>query len=351
MRAGMHGTREFALSSLRKSANKNAAAAQGCGADQTSLGCIARAINLPLDRGIDAMLARCKFEKGVDPTPIGTIFQRMQCQTRWSPSLQHILDSAAPRLDFVDFVAAETVVSPTFAAELAKIPEFSAAVSAYRSQSTLGHGGFMCWPAVHKLFRHLAEEPLLDYLRVAAYCTDLPADDRRRVNLEHKSGKQRLAVVFRSEDSPPARPGDPSSPLAETGSFAARHELRELGFAAVKSRDEDEYIDYWIGRSEPQIARYLENPRFCAGLDAFGRQLLSFHGFLEKVFGRDYYDNVLGNNHYALFHDLRSDLTGRLVARLANQVVAGERPIAPDLRDRFPEIYVDYRPEIRDARK
>jgi hypothetical protein len=262
--------------------------------------------------------------------------------------VQQIPTSAAPRLDFVDLIASRTAVSLTLVAELATIPEFSAAVSAYRSLLALGYCGFFCWPAVHDPFKQLTEEQLLDCLRIAAYCNDLPADDARHIDLDYTSAKARFPVLFVIDDFPfgPNRSTYASTLLAAMGSFAARHEFRGARFSGLKKRDEDGYITQWIGQSEDQIAKYLENPRFCAGLDALGQELLSFHGFLEKVFGLDYYDNVLRKNRFALFQGLRSDLTGRVIARLANQVLAGARPIAPDLRDRFPELYVGYRPEF-----
>ena len=160
--------------------------------------------------------------------------------------LQQIPTSAAPKLDFVDFVASTTAVSPVVVAELAKIPQFGAAVSAYRSKLTLGYCGFFCWPAVHNLFEPMSEEPLLDYLRVAAYCNDLPADDRRHINLDYKYAKQRFPALFRVDDFPvgPKRSSYASSLLAEMGSFAARHEFRTAGIPSVKKNDEDEYIAY-----------------------------------------------------------------------------------------------------------
>jgi hypothetical protein len=276
-----------------------------------------------------------------------------QYSAPWSFSLQQIPTSPAPDLDFVDFVASKTAVSLTLVAELAKIPEFSAALPAYRSLLTLGYCGFFCWPSVRSLFGRLTEEQLLDYLRVAAYCNDLPAEDGRHINLDYKSAKERFPVLFRIDDFPvgPQRAGYASSLLVEMGPFAAQHEFRTVGFPSVKKHDEDSYITQWMSQSEYQIAKYLENPRFCAGLDAFGQELLSFHGFLEKVFGLDYYDNVLERNQYALFQGLRSDLTGRIIVRLANQILAGERPIATDLRDRFPEIYKLYKPELYGTRR
>jgi hypothetical protein len=263
------------------------------------------------------------------------------------------IKSEAPKLDFVDFVASKTAVSLTVVAELAKIPEFSAAIVAYRSLLTLGYCGFFCWRAVRSLFEQFTEEQLLDYLRVAAYCNDLPAEDGRHINRDYKAAKERFPVLFRIDGFPagPQRASYASSLLVEMGSFAAQHEFRTVGFATVRGHDEDQYVTCWMSQSEDQISKYLENPRFCAGLDAFGQELLSFHGFLEKVFGLDYYDNVLVKNQYALFQGIRSDLTGRVIVRLANQVLAGERPIAPDLRDRFPEIYVGYLPELYGARR
>jgi hypothetical protein len=263
------------------------------------------------------------------------------------------ITSEAPGLDFVDFTASRAAVSSTLVAELAKIPEVSAAVSAYRSLLILGYCGFFCWPAVDGLFGQLTEEQLLDYLRIAAYCNDLPAGDARHIDLDEKSAKARFPVLFIIDDFPigPARSSYAATLLAGMGSFAARHEFRAARFSNVKKHDEDGYVTQWMSQSGQQIAEYLENPRFCAGLDAFGQEYLSFHGFLEKVFGLDYYDNVLRKNRYALFQDLRSDLTARVIVRLANQVLAGERPIAPDLRDRFPEIYVGYQPELDGARR
>jgi hypothetical protein len=217
----------------------------------------------------------------------------------------------------------------------------------------LGYCGFFCWPAVHNLFGQITEEQLLDYLRVAAYCNDLPSDDSRHINLDYKSAKEHFPVLFLIDDFPfgPKRASYASTLLAGMGSFATRHEFRAARFSAVKKHDEDAYVTQWMSQSEDQIAKYLENPKFCAGLDAFGQELLSFHGLLEKVFGLDYYDNILVKTQYALFRGLRSDLTGRVIVRLANQIVARERPIAPDLRDRFPEIYVGYQPELFGARR
>lgn len=159
-------------------------------------------------------------------------------------SLQQIPTSAGPKPDFVDFVASKMAVSLTFVAELAKIPEFSAAVSAYRSSLTLGYCGFFCWPAVHNLFWQITEEPLLDYLHVAAYCNDLPADDTRHINLDYKSAKKRFPVLFRIDDFPSGleRSSHASLLLAKMGSFAARHEFRAARFSDLKKHDEDDYM-------------------------------------------------------------------------------------------------------------
>src|SRR3954471_18618482 len=111
----------------------------------------------------------------------------------WSaPSLRHVRNSPAPKLDFIDFVASETVVSVNFVADLARIPAFSAAVSAYRSLLPLGYCGLFCRPAIHHLVAQIAEEPLLDYLRVAAYCSELPAADRRHITLDTRAAKRRF---------------------------------------------------------------------------------------------------------------------------------------------------------------
>jgi hypothetical protein len=155
------------------------------------------------------------------------------------------ITSQAPRLDFVDFTVSRTAVSSTLVAELAKIPEFSAAVSAYRSLLILGYCGFFCWPAVHGLFkRQLTEEQLLDYLRIAAYCNELPADDARHIDLDDKSAKARFPVLFIIDDFPvgPGRSTYASTLLAAMGSFAARHQFRTARFSDVKKHDEDSYL-------------------------------------------------------------------------------------------------------------
>jgi hypothetical protein len=189
---------------------------------------------------LDANSKGCRFSIDTEYGSAPAVSDRME------PSLQHIPDSAEPRLDFIDFMASQTVVSLDFVAELAKIPEFSAGVAAHRSLLPLGYCGFFCWPAVHHLFRQLAEEPLLDYLRVAAYCCDLPAADGRHIDLGTASAKQRFPALFHIADFPagPMRASYASALMARMGSFAVRHEFRAAGFAEVKKHDEDEYIAY-----------------------------------------------------------------------------------------------------------
>jgi hypothetical protein len=160
--------------------------------------------------------------------------------------------SAAPKLDFVDFVASRTAVSLASVAELAKIPEFSAAVSVYRCLLGLGYCGYFCRPAVHGSFMRLTEEQLLDHLRVAAYCSELPADDARHIDLDTRSAKRRFPILFIIDDFPLGsnRSNYASSLLAQMGSFAARHEYRAVGFPGVKKVDEDRYVAYRIGIRE-----------------------------------------------------------------------------------------------------
>ena len=160
--------------------------------------------------------------------------------------MQHVPDSAAPRLDFVGFMASHAVVSLDLVAELARIPAFAAAVAAYRSLLPLGYCGFSCWPTVHRRFRPLAEAPLLDYLRVAAYCCDLPAADARHIGLDAASARQRFPALFHVADFPagPMRASYASALMGRMGWFAARHEFRLAEFAEVKKHDEDEYAAY-----------------------------------------------------------------------------------------------------------
>ncbi len=160
------------------------------------------------------------------------------------PSLQHIRHSAAARLDFVEFIAAETVVSVDFAVQLARIAAFSAAVCGYRSLLPLGYCGLFCWSTVHHFVKPIAEEPLLDYLRVAAYCSELPAADKRHIALDTAAAKRRFPALFRFHVVSSGQSGDA---FADIGSFAPRHEFRAARFPAIKQRDEAEYAAYLEG--------------------------------------------------------------------------------------------------------
>ena len=162
------------------------------------------------------------------------------------PSSQHIPDSAAARLDFVDFVAADTVVSVDIAVQLAGIAAFAAAVCGYRSLLPLGYCGLFCWPTVHHFVKPIAEEPLLDYLRVAAYCSELPAADPRHIALDTNSAKRRFPALFRFHVVSPG-PQRSADAFADIGSFAPRHEFRTARFPAIKQRDEAEYAAYLEG--------------------------------------------------------------------------------------------------------
>lgn len=132
--------------------------------------------------------------------------------------------------------------------------------------------------------------------------------------------------------------------------FAVDHPLREASFTA-RSADQDDYLAYWMERSKEQIAEYLADDRVCAGLDAWGRGMLSFHGMLEKVYGRDFYDRVLVPRQYVLFGGLDPFLSSMVAKKLADDVAAGRRTVSRHLREKYPEIYVVYQPEhgIRDS--
>jgi hypothetical protein len=259
-------------------------------------------------------------------------------------------------LDFIDYIAFQLEISLGLLREMGNIPEFNAAICGYRSPLaglTLGYSAFFCWPKLHASFKQLTEEKSLDHVRVAAYCSALEADEKRHIDLDQDNAHERFPELFGAEKMSFAgseRPNYISALLAEIGSFAGAHAFRSAGFSSVRTSDEDAYISYWLNNSEQEISRYLENPRFMAGLDAFSQEILSFHGLLEKVFGLDYYRDVLQKNRYALFRGLRSDLTGRVLVKLAREVQSGRRPVAPDLRSQFPDMYERYQPELYGAR-
>jgi hypothetical protein len=209
------------------------------------LGCFAVPINLPFDRGIDRMLAAHSDPAGRAAIEPAGVPARAVSDTG-SLSLQHIPGSAPPKLDFVEFVATETVVALNLVADLAALPAFTAAVAAYRWLLPLGVCGFFCWPTVHRIFRPLAEEPLLDYLRVAAYCGDLPAGDPRRIAFDLRAARHRFPAFFRTDEFPfgPQRAAIAASRMAEIGAFAARHEFRAAGFSDLRKHDEAAYLAY-----------------------------------------------------------------------------------------------------------
>ncbi|MBY6243937.1 hypothetical protein [Methylosinus sp. Sm6] len=263
-----------------------------------------------------------------------------------------------PKYDFVDFMMRVCDIEESVLERLTAIPTFLAAIAGYTYHTgpiRLGYAGFFCWAQAKFVMPPLTEEKLLDYVRVVSYRRKLAEEDSRFIAIDYLSAKSDFPELFKIETLPlvgPERANHSQHMLREMGAFALGHAFREQGYASIRSADESDYLDYWMARSEDEIADFLSNPRVLAGLDAMGLDRLSFHGFIERVYGNDYCDNVLRAKNYVLFSDLRADLNAFVVGRLAVQVRSGLRTLPPDLQIRYPEIYEGYyKPELFGARQ
>lgn len=263
-----------------------------------------------------------------------------------------------PKYDFVDFMMRVCDIDESVLRRLTEVPAFLATIVAYMYHTgpiRLGYAGFFCWAQAKSVTPSLTEEKLLDYVRIVSYRRKLAEEDSRFIAIDYRSAKSDFPELFRIETLPlvgPERTNHSQHLLKEMGSFALGHAFREQGYASIRSFDESDYLDYWMARSEDEIAAFLSNPRVLAGLDAMGQDRLSFHGFLERVYGDEYCDNVLRQNNYVLFSDLHADLNAFVVGRLAIQFRSGLRMLPSDLQIRYPEIYEGYyKPELFGARK
>ncbi|GEP58968.1 hypothetical protein [Reyranella soli] len=258
----------------------------------------------------------------------------------------------SPVLDFVDYILAVCGIDRATLLELSKQDLFLACIARYIWAPTAPLGYAARYFVQHRTepLPALADNEAVDCIRIAFYCQCLPATDPRHVS-DDKRPDQRAALY------PDLFPNVTRESLAayrervsrKTNDFAVDHPLREASFT-VRSADEDDYLDYWMERSEEQIAEYLADDRFCAGLDAWGKGMLSFHGMLQKVYGRDYYDRVLAPRQYVLFRGLDSFLSSMVAKKLADDVAGGRRTVSRHLREKYPEIYVVYQPEHDGAR-
>lgn len=252
-----------------------------------------------------------------------------------------------PLLDFADYFHAVCGLDHSIFEDATRDDAFLASVAGYVST------GMICLGyAAHCFFeRRRTNSPIathvqaMDYVRLASYRQALPAADPRSFSLSAERLKTDFSDLF-----PETRIGDPKNlelrekMLAAMAAFATEHPLRLTSFVFARTADQAAYVDYWLARSEAQISEYLKDARFLAGLHAMSEGLLSFHGLLENVYGKDY-ERVWKPKQYALFRDLDPLLTRPAVFRLANQIADGRRTVPPDLRRRFPDFYKYYDPE------
>jgi hypothetical protein len=247
-------------------------------------------------------------------------------------------------MDFVDWMFSKLNISSTILQEFALTAEFIAAICAYRSSTanvSLGEAGVFCWPVVAALHSDISEEDSLNYLRIGSYCSELPRGDGRSIIIDLALAREQFPRLFsRKQENRDPPNGD------KLGAFAAKHEFRSSFSSNVKLSDENNYIEYWISSARSQIDKYLTNEKFVAGLFALNEEILSFHGFLERVFGADFYESVLQKNGYALFQGLRSDLTGRVLIAIAAQVHSAQSSLESEMRVKYPELYEPYQPEL-----
>lgn len=252
-----------------------------------------------------------------------------------------------PLLDFVDHVCATCDLDHSVCDSAAREDVFLASVASYVSM------GMVClgYAAQYFFERRRTNSPIathvqaMDYVRLASYRQALPATDPRSFSISAVRFNETFIDLF-----PKVRIGDPKNfelrekMLAAMALFATEHPLRLTSFVFSQTADQAAYVDYWLARSEAQVSEYLKDARFQAGLQAMSEGLLSFHGFMENVYGKDY-KRVWRPKQYALFHDLDPLLTRPALYRLADQIAEGYRTVPPDLRSRFPDFFLPYDPE------
>jgi hypothetical protein len=253
----------------------------------------------------------------------------------------------APVLDLVDYLLAVCGLDRATLFEVTKDEVFLACLTRCTSASgvrMLGH-------LASYFLRHrtrpnpkLSDDEAIDCLRIAYHCWRLPSTDSRQVFCDYKQWPTRFPDLF--PDIPVGSPENlvyRQRLIEETGTFAADHPLRLEWI--WDADDMFDYVDYWIARSEEQIAEYFKDERFVAGLAAMGEGLLSFHGLLETVYGREYCDRVLTAKQFVMFPGLDGHLSALALIGISNQIASGQRSVPPDLRTRYPDVFRFYAPE------
>jgi hypothetical protein len=257
-----------------------------------------------------------------------------------------------PRIpDLVDFVASQVGIDVTTIRKLSREEAFIGSLSAWPALRGLAASlGYMAWHFMkHRGASNvgLSDDQAVDYVRLGLHCAKLPMSDRRHVALDVDRSRSIFPELYSVDHASAAHD---QQILGQLGTFAALHPMRLVSFLEVRIVDERTYIAFWIDQARDQIARHLSNERFVAGLDAVSQNLLTFHGFLEKVYGVEHYDRILAPRAYALFDALDPALTARVIMTLAGHVSDGRLKIARNLDRKYPDIYEFYKPERHGAR-
>ncbi len=258
-----------------------------------------------------------------------------------------------PLLDFVDYVFAVCGLDNSVFDDATRDDVFLASVAGYASANVhpLGYAAYYFFSHRRSGSPISNEMQAVDYVRLASYRRELPADDPRCLSVSVDRWKAAFPDLF-----PEIRFADPKNAglrerVADAmASFAPEHPLRLETINFARSADRSAYVDYWIARAEAQISEPFKDLRLLAGLHAMSEGFLSFHGMMENVYGKDY-ELVWGPKRYALFRDLDPDLTALVVGRLAAEIADGRRPVPPGLRSQFPDFYDAYYPETFGVRE
>jgi hypothetical protein len=252
---------------------------------------------------------------------------------------------ALPVLDFIDYIVALTGVPLATIKELSTQEVFLARLGDY---CTCGN---YFPPLAYVASEYLANRPIagpvlddyatIDCFRIAAYCWYLPEDDPRGIpgrqddwpkNIKGMMDPERKAYV--------AAGGDRDHLLILSKDVAPDHPLRShLFLFDPKYRDEDNYVDYWYVRAHDKITPLLLDERFLAGLESVALGQCTFIGMVQNIYGEEESKPIL-DSQYPLFPGLEWDFTVRLVGKLAGQIRDGHRQVPPELREKYPEIYL-----------
>src|SRR6266702_6985814 len=234
-------------------------------------------------------------------------------------------------LDIVDYQAKATSIEERGVQQMLALPKFRAAVAAYAGgHIPLGYAAFFCWDETKAASASLTPAHLMDLIRYAARRkNELDVSDARHIALDVGRALAEFPRLFRRMDGTRLKEFHDEF-MTEMGDFAALHPWRGSYLGTIRFKEETEYAGYWSRSSPDRIAPLMANRKFLAGLDAGRQGLLSYKGFLDKIYG---------DGRYILFPEIGFHLSALVFNHWLDAIRRGEINLPNDLRTEFPDLY------------